>query len=81
MAKGERYFCFGYAPALGSLAGALHLPALVVTGKLAVNLSETTASVVALLQVGVILALFINLLSRTTRSYVWSVSAGGGPTK
>jgi len=72
---------FALLPAPGSLAGAVHLLALLMTGKIAANLSETMASVVALLQFGVILALFINLFSRTTRSYVWSKTADSGPTK
>ena len=69
---------FAFFPALGSLAGAVHLLALVMTGKIALNPSETIVSVVALLQFSVILALFINLLSRATRSYVWDKSEGDG---
>ena len=72
---------FALLPLLGSLAGALHLLALFTTGRIAVNLSETIASVLAVLQLVVIVTLFISLLSSATRSYVWSSSAGGGATK
>jgi hypothetical protein len=68
-------------PLLGSLAGALHLLALLTTGRITVNLSETIASVLAVLQLVVIVALFVSLLSSATRKYVWSSSARGELTK
>ena len=63
---------FALLPLLGSLAGALHLLVLLTSGRIAVNLSETIASVLAVLQLAVIVALFISLLSSVTRWYVWS---------
>ena len=72
---------FALLPLLGSLAGALHLLALFTTGRITINLSETIASALAVLQLMVIVTLFISLLSSATRIYVWSSSAGGGPTK
>ena len=72
---------FALLPLLGSFAGALHLLALLTTGRIAVSPSETTASVLAVLQFVVIVTLFISLLSSATRKYVWSSSADGGPTK
>ena len=71
---------FALLPLLGSFAGALHLLALLTTGRIAVNLSETIASVLAVLQLVVIVTLFISLLSSATRSYVWSNSAVGEST-
>jgi hypothetical protein len=61
-------------PAFGSLVGSVHLLALLVKGEIAVNWLDTFASVVAMLQSLVIVALYFMLLSRTTRSYVWSRS-------
>lgn len=72
---------FALLPLLGSLAGSLHLLALLTTGRIAVNLSETVASVLAVLQLVVIVTLFISLLSSATRSYVWSSSEEAGSKK
>jgi hypothetical protein len=69
---------FALPPVLGSLAGAVHLLALLATGEIARKLSETIASMVAVLQLLVIAALYLSLLSRTTRSYVWSSPESGG---
>ncbi|SRR6266516_665389 len=66
---------FALLPLLGSFAGALHLLALLTTGRIELNLSETIASVLAVLQFAVIVTLFISLFSSATRSYVWSNSA------
>ncbi|MGH9875667.1 MAG: hypothetical protein ACRD9S_24690 [Pyrinomonadaceae bacterium] len=70
---------FSLLPLLGSLAGAVHLLALLVTGSISNNAVETMASAVALLQLIVIVALLSMLLSSATRSYVWSSAASSGP--
>ncbi|MEO8435566.1 MAG: hypothetical protein ABI596_11780 [Pyrinomonadaceae bacterium] len=54
---------FAFLPLLGSFAGAVHLLALLMTGRIASSLSDTMASVVALLQTIVIVALLVNLFS------------------
>jgi len=59
-------------PLLGSLIGATHLLALLVSGDIATKPAETIASLVAAVQLVVIGALYVSLLWRTTRSYVWS---------
>lgn len=69
---------FTLLPALGALAGAVHLLALLATGEIASGPSDSIVSFVSLLQLLVIVGLFICLLSRTTRSYVWSGPALGG---
>jgi hypothetical protein len=65
-------------PAPGSLAGALHLLALLATGEIASRPSDTIVSIVTLLQLLVIVGLFICLLSKTTRAYVWNTATQNG---
>jgi hypothetical protein len=63
---------FALLPAFGSLVGSVHLLALLVKGEISGNWMDTLASVVALLQLLVIAVLYVMLLSRAARSYVWS---------
>ena len=72
---------FALLPLPGSFAGQSDTLALLTTGRIAVNLSETIASVLAVLQFIVIVTLFISLLSSATRKYVWSSSEEAGSKK
>ena len=62
---------FALLPLLGSLAGAVHLLALTVSGNIGVNVFDTLSSIVALFQCATIIALFYYIFSPASRSYVW----------
>ncbi|MDX6613629.1 MAG: hypothetical protein QOD75_2815 [Blastocatellia bacterium] len=66
---------FALLPALGSLAGAIHLAALLASGEITSRPSDTIVSIVAVCQLVVIAALYFNLLSKVTRSYIWNAAA------
>jgi len=62
---------FTFMPMWSSLAGAIHLVALIVTGQIATSPADTIVSLIATLQLLTIIALYLALASRTTSYYVW----------
>jgi hypothetical protein len=68
-------------PLLGSLAGAVHLLALTVSGALRTDLVDSLSSILGLVQLVVIVALLISLLSSVSRKFIWSRGPGQAPTE
>jgi hypothetical protein len=78
LTKSRLSFCllavFAFLPLLGSLAGAVHLLALIVNGQMATSPADTIVSLIGTVQALVIVALYLALASRATRAYVWTQS-------
>jgi len=62
---------FAFMSLVGSLVGAVHLVALIVNGQIATSPADTIVSLIATLQLLVVIALYFALASTSTSYYVW----------